>query len=152
VAWVAALTGVSADVIAIDGKTLRRSYQKKGARGAGAPQRPRPCGSGLWPSQLGPVIRGHWSVENSLHWVMDMIFRDDECCIRTDHAPANFTTLKHMAHNLIRRALAASRFLPSIPRIEAYTVWPAEQGFRRVAAKAAASAGDQDCFGHARSP
>ena len=55
-------------------------------------------------SQLGPVVRGHWSVENSLHWVMDMIFRDDECRVRTDHAPANFTTLKHMAHNLIRKA------------------------------------------------
>jgi predicted transposase YbfD/YdcC len=55
-------------------------------------------------SQLGPVIRSHWAVENSLHWVMDMIFRDDECRIRTQHAPANFTTLKHMAHNLIRKA------------------------------------------------
>ena len=52
----------------------------------------------------GPVIRSRWAVENSLHWVMDMIFRDDECRIRTDHAPANFTTLKHMAHNLIRKA------------------------------------------------
>src|SRR6266404_546893 len=55
-------------------------------------------------NQLGPVIRSHWAVENSLHWVMDMIFRDDECRIRTDHAPANFATIKHMAHNLIRRA------------------------------------------------
>jgi predicted transposase YbfD/YdcC len=53
---------------------------------------------------LGPAIRDHWAVENSLHWVMDMVFRDDECRIRTDHAPANFTTLKHMAHNLIRKA------------------------------------------------
>jgi predicted transposase YbfD/YdcC len=53
---------------------------------------------------LGPVIRSHWTVENSLHWVMDMIFRDDECRVRTNHAPANFTTLKHMAHNLIRKA------------------------------------------------
>lgn len=58
----------------------------------------------LLASQLGPVIRSHWAVENSLHWVMDMIFRDDECRIRTDHAPANFTTIKHMAHNLIRNA------------------------------------------------
>lgn len=53
---------------------------------------------------LGPIVRSHWAVENSLHWVMDMIFRDDECRIRTDHAPANFTTVKHMAHNLIRKA------------------------------------------------
>jgi predicted transposase YbfD/YdcC len=53
---------------------------------------------------LGPIIRSHWAVENSLHWVMDMIFRDDECRVRTEHAPANFTTIKHMAHNLIRKA------------------------------------------------
>src|SRR3954447_4902869 len=35
---------------------------------------------------------------------MDMVFRDDECRVRTEHAPANFTTIKHMAHNLIRKA------------------------------------------------
>ena len=53
---------------------------------------------------LGPIIRSHWAIENSLHWVLDMVFRDDECRVRTQHAPANFTTLKHMAHNLIRKA------------------------------------------------
>jgi len=58
----------------------------------------------LLASHLGPIVRSHWAIENSLHWVMDMIFRDDECRIRTDHAPANFTTIKHIAHNLIRRA------------------------------------------------
>jgi len=55
-------------------------------------------------SLIGTVIRDHWAVENSLHWVLDMVFRDDECRLRTDHAPANFTTLKHIALNLIRRA------------------------------------------------
>ena len=54
--------------------------------------------------RVGPMIRDHWAVENSLHWVMDMVFRDDECRVRTDNAPANFITLKHMANNLIRRA------------------------------------------------
>jgi predicted transposase YbfD/YdcC len=53
---------------------------------------------------LGPIVRSHWAIENSLHWVMDMIFRDDECRVRTDHAPANFTTIKHIAHNLLRKA------------------------------------------------
>ena len=52
---------------------------------------------------LGPAIRSHWAIENSLHWVMDMMFRDDEIRVRTDHAPANFTTIKHMALNLLRR-------------------------------------------------
>jgi len=58
----------------------------------------------LLADRLGPIIRSHWAIENSLHWVMDMVFRDDECRVRTDHAPANFTTLKHMATNLLRRA------------------------------------------------
>ena len=49
-------------------------------------------------------MRAHWRIENSLHWVMDMVFRDDECRVRTDHAPANFCTIKHMAQNLIRLA------------------------------------------------
>jgi len=53
---------------------------------------------------IGPIVRSHWAIENSLHWVMDMIFRDDECRVRTEHAPANFTTIKHMALNLIRKA------------------------------------------------
>jgi predicted transposase YbfD/YdcC len=58
----------------------------------------------LLANAIGPMIRAHWAIENSLHWVMDMVFRDDECRIRTEHAPANFTTLRHMAHNLIRKA------------------------------------------------
>ncbi len=58
----------------------------------------------LLTAQIGLMVRDHWAIENSLHWVMDMTFRDDECRVRTDHAPANFTTIKHMAHNLLRRA------------------------------------------------
>jgi predicted transposase YbfD/YdcC len=47
-------------------------------------------------------IRDHWGIENGLHWVMDMAFRDDECRIRTKNAPANFATIKHAASNLLR--------------------------------------------------
>jgi len=53
---------------------------------------------------IGPMIRDHWAIENGLHWVMDMVFRDDECRARTENAPANFTTIKHMAQNLIKKA------------------------------------------------
>lgn len=49
----------------------------------------------------GEAIRSHWAVE-SHHWVMDMVFRDDECRIRRDNAPANFATIKHIASNLMR--------------------------------------------------
>ncbi len=50
------------------------------------------------------MIREHWSVQNNLHWVMDMVFRDDECRVRKDHAPANFATIKHAAFNFLKRA------------------------------------------------
>jgi predicted transposase YbfD/YdcC len=49
------------------------------------------------------AIRAHWGVENGLHWVMDMVFRDDESRVRTDHAPTNFAIAKHIAFNLIRQ-------------------------------------------------
>ena len=52
--------------------------------------------------QQGDAIRSHWGVE-SHHWVMDMVFRDDECRIRKANAPANFATIKHIASNLLRR-------------------------------------------------
>jgi predicted transposase YbfD/YdcC len=54
--------------------------------------------------RLGDAVRAHWGIENGLHWVMDMVFRDDECRIRTANAPANFATVKHMASNLLRLA------------------------------------------------
>lgn len=43
---------------------------------------------------VGPAVRPHWAIENTLHWVMDMLFRDDECRVQTDHAQANFTAIK----------------------------------------------------------
>jgi predicted transposase YbfD/YdcC len=54
--------------------------------------------------RLAPFIRGHWAIENSLHWTMDMNFRDDECRARTGHAPANLATIRHVAQNLLRVA------------------------------------------------
>jgi len=51
---------------------------------------------------LGPMIRSHWMVENALHWVLDMIFRDDDCRVRTDNAPANLAIVRHIALNVLR--------------------------------------------------
>jgi predicted transposase YbfD/YdcC len=59
--------------------------------------------STLSADRIGAIVRDHWAIENSLHWVMDMTFRDDECRIRTQNAPENIVTLKHMAVNLARR-------------------------------------------------
>jgi len=51
---------------------------------------------------LAQVIRAHWAVENRLHWVMDVIFNDDQMRARTKHAAHNLAVLKHITLNLIR--------------------------------------------------
>lgn len=56
----------------------------------------------LLAAAVGPMIRSHWMVENGLHWVLDMIFRDDECRVRTQNAPFNVHILKHIALNVLR--------------------------------------------------
>jgi predicted transposase YbfD/YdcC len=52
---------------------------------------------------VGPMIQDHWTIE-SMHWLLDMLFRDDECRVRIENAPANSTTLKHIANNIFRAA------------------------------------------------
>ncbi len=50
------------------------------------------------------AVRGHWPIENRLHWVLDVVFRDDLCRLRTGHGPQNMATVRHMALNLVRGA------------------------------------------------
>jgi len=52
--------------------------------------------------RIGSTVRAHWSVENRLHWCMDVAFNDDQMRARTGHAAHNLSTLKHMTLNLIR--------------------------------------------------
>lgn len=49
------------------------------------------------------VIREHWQIENGLHWVLDVAFREDDSRIRKDHAPANVARLRHIAVNLLKQ-------------------------------------------------
>ena len=52
--------------------------------------------------RLSQAIRAHWSVENRLHWCMDVVFADDQMRARTGHAAHNLAILKHLTLNLIR--------------------------------------------------
>ena len=57
--------------------------------------------------RLATSIRTHWSVENPLHWVLDVAFREDDCRIRTGHAPENFTLLRHLALSALNQEKTA---------------------------------------------
>ena len=52
--------------------------------------------------KFGHSVRSHWGIENKLHWVLDIAFREDESRIRKGNAPENFAVLRHIALNLIR--------------------------------------------------
>ena len=49
------------------------------------------------------TARDHWGIENSLHWVLDITFREDDCRVRKDHAPHNFAALRKFALALLRQ-------------------------------------------------
>ena len=48
-------------------------------------------------------MRAHWEIENGLHWILDVAFREDESRVRMDHAPRNLCLLRRMALNLLRQ-------------------------------------------------
>ena len=49
------------------------------------------------------TVRRHWSIENGLHWSLDVTFGEDQCRIRKEYAPQNMATLRQVSHNLLKR-------------------------------------------------
>jgi predicted transposase YbfD/YdcC len=59
------------------------------------------------PCHLNHVIRTHWHIENKLHWVLDVAFREDHCRVRRGHAAENLAVLRHIALNLLKQEKTA---------------------------------------------
>ena len=55
------------------------------------------------------AVRGHWSIENNLHWQLDVSFREDQCRVRTDNAPANLSVIRRFALGLLKRETSCRR-------------------------------------------
>jgi len=56
----------------------------------------------LTPRQLQEVVRAHWSVENQLHWTLDVVFDEDEARSRKNYAPENLAVIRRLALNILR--------------------------------------------------
>ena len=57
------------------------------------------------------AVRGHWSVENQLHWSLDVTFDEDRSRARTRHAATNLATLRRIALNLLRADKSSTKSL-----------------------------------------
>ena len=60
-------------------------------------------------ARFAQAVRQHWGIENSLHWVLDVSFREDDCRIRQDAGAQTMSVLRHIALNLIRRESSHKR-------------------------------------------
>ena len=59
------------------------------------------------------AVRGHWHIENRLHWVLDVTFREDDSRIRKGNAAQNMAVLRHMAINLLKQEQSTKRSIRS---------------------------------------
>ena len=64
-------------------------------------------------AHLADVIRSHWGIENRLHWVLDVAFREDHNRVRDGHAPENLAILRHFALNLLRQDRSVRGSVPT---------------------------------------
>lgn len=62
------------------------------------------CSRALSANQGQAAVRGHWSIENGLHWVLDVAFREDDSRVRSENAAECFAVIRHIALNLLRSA------------------------------------------------
>jgi len=53
--------------------------------------------------ELAKYIRGHWRIENQLHWILDVGFNEDNSRIRKDNAPENLAVIRHIALNILKQ-------------------------------------------------
>lgn len=53
------------------------------------------------------AVRKHWSIENELHWILDVAMNEDHSRVRKDHAPENLAVLRHIALNLLKHEKTA---------------------------------------------
>jgi predicted transposase YbfD/YdcC len=69
------------------------------------------------PEHLATYVRGHWSIENRLHWVRDVTFREDASQVKTGSRPRIMATLRNLVIGLIRQA-SHTRIAPTIRKIK----------------------------------
>lgn len=63
------------------------------------------------------AVRSHWGMENSMHWVLDLVFREDESRVRQGYAEENLAVLRYISLNLLRQEHSSRVGIPTKRRI-----------------------------------
>ena len=61
--------------------------------------------------ELQDIVRSHWGIENNLHWVLDVVFKEDESRVRKDNAPQNLAMARKIALNLLKKDSTSKKSL-----------------------------------------
>ena len=69
--------------------------------------------------RAGEAVRGHWGIENQLHWVLDVVFAEDQSRLRKGHGARNMAVVRHFAVNLVRTAPEPQKPPPMKPQRKA---------------------------------
>lgn len=64
-------------------------------------------------AQFARAVRGHWAIENTLHWTLDVTFGEDQCRVRTGYAAQNLALLRHLSLNLLKAENSKKRSIKS---------------------------------------
>lgn len=70
-----------------------------------------PCSTDGSAHTLGQAVRGHWGVENSVHWVLDVVWREDDSRMLVGKGPENLAVLRRIALNLVRQDQTSKKSL-----------------------------------------
>jgi len=72
-------------------------------------------------AKIACAVRAHWSIENQLHWTLDVTFGEDDSLIRKGHGPQNLTILRHTAVSLLKAEKNSKRSMPKKSKLAAWT-------------------------------
>jgi len=73
--------------------------------------------------------RNHWGIENNLHWMLDVLFREDDCRARTRNAPENLSSLRKLALQLMKRETS---FIASMKSKRLRCAWDIDYAFKVI--------------------
>jgi predicted transposase YbfD/YdcC len=73
--------------------------------------------------KIAHAVRSHWAIENALHWMLDVVFNEDNCRVRTGHGAQNMSLVRHFTLNMLRKAKPSFKKDTSLKALRKLAGW-----------------------------